>query len=144
MKSRARNVWQGDLFNGSGETTLESGAVTSFPVSWASRTEVANGKTSPEELIAAAHASCFNMAFSNILAGDGNTPTTLETTAVATFEKVEAGFRLTTMALSVTGNVPGISAEEFADVAVKAKEGCPVSNALKGNVEISVEASLAA
>ena len=100
MKSRARNVWQGDLFNGSGETTLESGAVASFPVSWSSRTEVANGKTSPEELIAAAHASCLNMAFSNILAGDGNTPTTLETTAVATFEKVEAGFRLTTMVLS--------------------------------------------
>lgn len=144
MKSRAHSVWQGDLFGGSGETTLESGAVASFPVSWASRTEAANGKTSPEELIAAAHASCFNMALSNTLAGDGNPPTQLETSAVATFEQVEAGFRLTTMALSVKGDVPGISADDFAEAAGKAKEGCPVSNALKGNVEITVEAALAA
>ncbi len=143
MKSRAHSVWQGDLFGGSGETTLESGAVPSFPVSWASRTEVANGKTSPEELIAAAHASCFNMALSNTLAGKGNPPTQLETSAVATFEKVEAGFRLTTMALSVKGDVPGISADDFAAAAAEAKEGCPVSNALKGNVAISVEAELA-
>jgi len=143
MKSRAHSVWQGDLFGGSGETTLESGAVPSFPVSWASRTEVANGKTSPEELIAAAHASCFNMALSNTLAGKGNPPTQLETSAVATFEKVEAGFRLTTMALSVRGDVPGISADDFVAAAAEAKEGCPVSNALKGNVAISVEAELA-
>ncbi len=142
MKSRAHNVWQGDLFGGSGETTLESGAVGSFPVSWASRTEVANGKTSPEELIAAAHASCFNMALSNILAGDGNAPTQLETSAVATFEKVEAGFRLTTMVLSVSGDVPGLSEEEFVEAAAKAKDGCPVSNALAGNVAITVEATL--
>jgi osmotically inducible protein OsmC len=125
-------------------TTLASAAAGPLHVSWPSRTEAPNGHTSPEELIAAAHASCFNMALSNILAGDGNAPTQLETSAVATFEKVEAGFRLTTMALSVNGDVPGISADEFTEAAAKAKDGCPVSNALKGNVQISVEATLAA
>jgi osmotically inducible protein OsmC len=143
LKSRADSVWRGDLFEGSGETTIESGAVPTFPVTWASRTAAHEGKTSPEELIAAAHASCFNMALSNILAGGGNPATELNTSAVATFEKVEAGWRLTKMALSVTGDVPGITADDFADAAAKAKDGCPVSNALKGNVEISVEASLA-
>lgn len=143
MESKARSVWQGDLFSGSGMTSLDSGAAGPLHVSWPSRTEAHNGHTSPEELIAAAHASCFNMALSNILAGDGNTATELETSAVATFEKVEAGWRLTTMKLSVSGDVPGISADEFAAAAAKAKDGCPVSNALKGNVEISVEATLA-
>jgi osmotically inducible protein OsmC len=143
LKSRADSVWRGDLFGGSGETTLESGAVSTFPVTWASRTSAHEGKTSPEELIAAAHASCFNMALSNILAGDGNTATQLETSAVATFEKVEAGWRLTKMALSVSGDVPGISGEAFAEAAAKAKDGCPVSNALAGNVEITLEAVLA-
>ena len=123
---------------------MESGAVPTFPVTWASRTAAHEGKTSPEELIAAAHASCFNMALSNILAGDGNTARELNTSAVATFEKVEAGWRLTTMTLSVTGDVPGITADQFADAAARAKDGCPVSNALKGNVTISVEATLAA
>jgi len=144
MKSRAQSVWHGDLFSGSGTTTLDSGATGPLQVSWPSRTEAANGRTSPEELIAAAHASCFNMALSNTLAGDGNIPTRLETSAVATFEKTDAGFRLTTMALSVSGDVPGISAEDFAAAAGKAKDGCPVSNALAGNVEITLEASLAA
>lgn len=142
LKSRADSVWRGDLFGGSGETTIESGAVPTFPVTWASRTAAHEGKTSPEELIAAAHASCFNMALSNILAGGGTPPDELNTSAVATFEKVEAGWRLTTMVLTVTGQVPGITDDEFADAADKAKDGCPVSNALRGNVEISVEASL--
>ena len=143
LESRADSVWRGDLFGGSGETSVESGAIPTFPVTWASRTAAHEGKTSPEELIAAAHASCFNMALSNILAGDGNTANELNTTAVATFAKVEAGWRLTAMKLSVTGDVPGLTAEGFAEAADKAKDGCPVSNALKGNVEISVEASLA-
>lgn len=143
MESRARSVWQGDLFGGSGETTLASGAGGPLPVSWASRTEAAAGKTSPEELIAAAHASCFNMALSNGLSGGGNAPTQLETGAVATFEKIDAGWRLTKMALSVTGDVPGLTADQFTQAAADAKEGCPVSNALRGNVEISVEATLA-
>ena len=142
MESRASASWEGDLFGGSGTTTLASGAAGTLPVSWASRTEAASGKTSPEELIAAAHAACFNMAFSNGLSQEGNPPTRLDTDAVATFELTDAGMRLTTMKLSVHGEVPGISPEEFAEAAAAAKDGCPVSNALAGNVEISVEATL--
>lgn len=143
MKSRASSTWEGNLFEGSGTATLTSGAAPPLPVSWPSRTEAADGKTSPEELIAAAHAACFNMAFSNGLAQAGHPPARLETEAEATFEKTDAGFRLTTMALSVRGDVPGMSAADFADAAMAAKNGCPVSNALSGNVNISVEATLA-
>ena len=143
MKSTATSHWEGDLFEGSGTTTLATGVADPLPVSWPSRTEAAAGKTSPEELIAAAHAACYNMALSNTLAQDGNAPKTLDTTADATFEKVDAGWRLTKMELSVTGDVPGIDADAFAEAAAAAKDGCPVSNALKGNVEISVTASLA-
>lgn len=143
MKSRATTTWSGDLFRGSGTTTLAgSGAAGPLPVSWASRTEEAAGKTSPEELIAAAHASCYSMALSNVLANAGNPAEKLDVAAVATFEKVEAGWRLTKMELSVTGTVPGMSAEDFATHAAAAKDGCPVSNALKGNVEITAEATL--
>ena len=143
MKSKATASWSGDLFGGSGTTSLTgSGAAGPLPVSWASRTEEAAGKTSPEELIAAAHAACYSMALSNTLAGAGHTPDKLDVEAVATFEKIEAGWRLTTMALSVTGSVPGVSAEDFAASAAAAKEGCPVSNALRGNVEITLEATL--
>jgi osmotically inducible protein OsmC len=143
MESRANAVWEGDLFSGSGSTTLASGVAGPLPVSWASRTEAAAGKTSPEELIAAAHAACFSMALSNRLAQAGHPPNRLSTSAAATFEKTDAGWRLTKMALAVKGDVPGVSAGDFADHAVAAKDGCPVSNALKGNVEISVEAGLA-
>ncbi|HEY7565302.1 MAG TPA: OsmC family peroxiredoxin [Acidimicrobiia bacterium] len=128
---------------GSGETTLASGAAGPLPVTWASRTEQASGKTSPEELIAAAHAACYSMAFANGLSKAGFTPTRLETDATASFEKVEAGWRLVRMALRVHGEVPGIEEAAFLDQAIAAKEGCPVSNALKGNVEITVEATLA-
>ena len=143
MKSRATTTWSGDLFGGSGTTTLAgSGAAGPLPVSWASRTEEAAGKTSPEELIASAHASCYSMALSNVLAQAGKPADKLDVEAVATFEKVEAGWRLTKMDLSVTGTVPGMSAEDFATHAAAAKDGCPVSNALKGNVEISATATL--
>ena len=143
MESRATATWEGDLFGGGGTTSLASGAASALPVSWPSRTEAANGKTSPEELIAAAHAACYSMALSNILASGGNTATRLDTEAVATFAKTDAGWRLTTMALSVRGDVPGISAEDFAEAAAGAKDGCPVSNALAGNVEITLDAALA-
>ncbi|MCZ7532850.1 MAG: OsmC family peroxiredoxin [Acidimicrobiia bacterium] len=143
MKSTGFASWQGDLFGGSGTASLNSGAAGPLPVSWASRTEEAAGKTSPEELIAAAHAACYSMALSNVLAGAGNPPENLDTKAVAKFEKTDAGFRITTMALSVVGTVPGMSAEDFATHAAAAKDGCPVSNALVGNVEITLEASLA-
>ncbi len=143
MESRARSTWKGDLFSGSGTTTLGTGAAGPLPVSWPSRTESAAGKTSPEELIAAAHAACFNMALSNGLAQGGTPAERLDTEAVATFAKTDAGWRLTRMELAVTGAVPGLDAEGFAAATAAAKDGCPVSNALKGNVEVSVAANLA-
>lgn len=143
MKSTARATWQGDLLSGSGTTSLATGVATDLPVTWSSRTEAAEGKTSPEELIAAAHAACFSMALSNGLSKGGNIPNRIDTEAVATFEKVDAGWRLTRMDLTVIGDVPGLSAEGFTEAATAARDGCPVSNALKGNVEIAVSASLA-
>jgi lipoyl-dependent peroxiredoxin len=140
---RAEASWQGNLFQGSGVVSLTSSRVLSeTPVSWPARTEEAGGKTSPEELIAGAHAACFAMAFSNILDQNGTVAERLDVAATATFEKTDAGFRLTTMHLDVTGSVPGIDADTFQAKADDAKVGCPVSNALKGNVEISLTANL--
>jgi osmotically inducible protein OsmC len=119
-----------------------SGLVDELPVTWASRTESAGGKTSPEELIAAAHAGCYAMSLSNILAQQGNEPERLQVTAVSSFEKVEAGFRMTRMDLEVSGTVPRIDGASFEEAAQAAKEGCPVSNALKNNVEITLKAAL--
>lgn len=143
MDSRAHAVWHGSLAEGSGEATLATGIGGPLPVTWPSRTEAPNGKTSPEELVAAAHAACYSMALSAELGRAGFTPTTLETDATASFEKVEAGWRLTRMALRVVGDVPGIEQAAFVTAATAAKDGCPVSNALKGNVEITIEAALA-
>jgi len=132
--------WEGTLFEGSGKVTLESSGIGTYDVSWPARTEEPNGKTSPEELIAAAHSACFNMAFSNGLAKNGTPATSLDTTAAVTFVP---GTGITTSALSVVGVVEGLTAEQFIELAEAAKVGCPVSNALKGNVEISIEAKLA-
>lgn len=142
MQSKARTVWEGNLMNGAGTTTLESGAAGSLPVTWASRTAAPSGKTSPEELIAAAHASCYAMALSHGLAGKGTPPTRVETEAVCTFEKTDAGFRITTMALTVRAKVANLSEADFKAAAEAAKEGCPVSQALKGNVNITLDAAL--
>jgi osmotically inducible protein OsmC len=111
-------------------------------VTWSSRTEASEGRTSPEELIAAAHATCFSMAFSNGLAKAGTPPNRLDTAATVTFEKSESGFKVTKSALTVRADIPGISEDEFQVAAAEAKEGCPVSQALQGNVEITLEASL--
>ena len=135
----ATNHWEGSLFEGSGQVTMESSGIGTFDVNWPSRAEEPNGKTSPEELIAAAHASCFNMAFSNGLAKAGTPPTTLDTTAAVTFVP---GTGITEIKLSTVGSVPGMSAEDFEQAAQAAKEGCPVSQALKA-VPISLEARLA-
>jgi lipoyl-dependent peroxiredoxin len=140
---RAEAVWQGDLFEGSGSVTLDSGAASDLPVSWEARTESSNGKTSPEELIAGAHAACFAMAFSNVLAQAGHKADHLDVSATATFAKKDEGWRVTTMHLDVRGTVPGIDASTFEQHADTAKDSCPVSNALKGNVEISLKATLA-
>jgi osmotically inducible protein OsmC len=111
-------------------------------VDWRARTAGAAGKTTPEELIAAAHSACFSMALSNILAGGGNPPDSLSTNAVAVFESGESGFHISSIELSVSGSVPGISAEDFADAARKAKDDCPVSKALSDDVTVSVQARL--
>ena len=138
---RASVVWRGDLFNGSGTFDLVSSeAVRDLPVTWASRTESPDGKTSPEELIAAAHASCFAMAFSNTLAEQGNEPEELKIDAVCTFDADQV--KITTMVLDIRGRVPGLDAEGFQNAAEQAEQGCPVSNALRGNVDMQVNASL--
>jgi osmotically inducible protein OsmC len=140
----AEAVWEGSLAQGAGAVTLtSSGAAGPLPVTWASRTARSEGKTSPEELVAAAHASCYCMALSGILGEAGTPPERLEANATVTFAQVEGGFKVASSALKVKGTVPGIDAAAFRDAANKAKDGCPISGALKGNVELSVDASLA-
>lgn len=139
----AEATWKGTLFEGSGTLDLtSSGAVTGVGVSWPARADEPGGSTSPEELIAGAHAACFAMAFSKQLADRGGEPQELKVGATSSFEKTDAGFRLTKMHLAVDATVPGIEQDAFQEAAAAAKEGCPVSNALKGNVEITLEASL--
>ena len=137
----AKVTWEGDLLHGSG--TIErvgSGAFAPLEVTWAARTdEESGGKTSPEELIAAAHASCFSMAFANVLAKAGTPPERLESSARVTFVP---GTGITVSALEVSGRVPGIDEEGFRAAAEDAKNGCPVSKALAGVDEITVEATL--
>ena len=141
---RADAVWTGSLAQGSGEVTLStSGAAGPLPVTWASRTERSNGKTSPEELVAAAHASCYCMALSHILGEAGTPPERLEASATVTFKEIEGGWKVGSSALTVKGSVPGIDEAAFKEAAEAAKDGCPTSGALKGNVELSVEATLA-
>jgi osmotically inducible protein OsmC len=138
----ALTAWEGDLAHGKGAINAGSGALMSLPVTWASRTERADGKTSPEELIAAAHSSCFSMALAHTLAEAGHSPERLDVQAMVTLDEVDGAPTVTTSALSVTGLVPGIDDMEFIQAATDAAKNCPISRAL-GNVEISVEASLA-
>jgi osmotically inducible protein OsmC len=139
----AEVTWQGELITGSGTIDyVGSGAFARMPVSWAARTEAPGGKTSPEELLAAAHASCFAMAFSAGLNRAGTPPEKLAVRADVTFDKVEAGWKVVSSALKVEGTVPGATAASFREAAEAAKDGCPISQALKGNVELSVEATL--
>lgn len=139
----AKATWEGNLAQGQGRIDLKSsGLASQMPVTWASRTEEPGGKTSPEELLAAAHASCFAMALSHQLAGAGHTPERLDVRATATFDKVGDGFKVTGVRLHVRGRVPGADEAAFMQAANAAKDGCPISQALKGNVDISLEASL--
>jgi osmotically inducible protein OsmC len=141
---RADAVWQGSLTRGSGEVSLTtSGAAGPLPVSWSSRTARSEGKTSPEELLAAAHAGCYCMALSGDLADAGTPPEKLEVSATVTFEEIEGGWRTGSSHITVKGTVPGIDEAAFKTAAEGAKDGCPISGALKGNVKISVEATLA-
>ena len=136
----AEVVWKGSLFEGEGTiVSTTTGAIGEQPVSWAARAEEPGGKTSPEELIAAAHASCFSMAFSNGLAQAGHAPDELRTSATVTFQPGEG---ITKIALAVEGKVPGIDADAFQEAAEAAKAGCPVSKALAGVPEITLSATL--
>ena len=135
----ARTEWEGSLLEGKGTVSLVTSGVGEFAVTWASRAEVANGKTSPEELIAAAHSSCFSMALSHGLAGAGTPPTKLETQAEVTFQP---GTGITGIHLTVKGTVPGLDEAGFVKAAEDAKANCPVSQALSGTT-ITLTAGLA-
>ena len=137
--SNATTVWQGGLADGSGVTTPASGAFAATDVSWASRTQRAAGTTSPEELLAAAHASCYCMALSHELGEAGTPPERLEATATVGFVPGEG---VTSSHIVVSGTVPGIDQDTFAATAAAAGEGCPISGALQGNVELTVQATL--
>ena len=140
---RAQATWEGNLIRGGGAVdAATSKAFTGLPVTWASRSERADGRTSPEELVAAAHASCYAMALSHGLNEGGATPRKLEVTAMVVFSDADGGPKVTSSSLTVKGWVDGIDAAGFAEAAEGAKDGCPISQALKGNVELSVEATL--
>jgi len=139
VTSEATTVWKGGLFDGSGETTFVSSGLGTFPVNWKARSEGSTSVTTPEELIAAAHASCFSMAFSLALAEYGTPPESIDTTASVTFKP---GTGITGSHLNVNAVVPGLEPEDFERLAQSAKAGCPVSQALAG-IEITIEATLA-
>lgn len=136
----AHTVWNGSLIEGAGNTTLDSSGLGTFDVTWKARTESAGGKTSPEELIAAAHSACFSMAFSHALAGAGHTPEEVNTKADVSFVP---GTGITGSHLTLSAKVPGISEEEFQKIAAEAKVGCPVSGAL-ASIDITLDATLVA
>lgn len=142
VERKARIEWEGGLTTGEGELSLESsGALQGSPVTWASRVERPDGRTSPEELIAAAHAACYAMALSLTLSEKGNEPERLAVDATCTFDDEEV--RITGVDLEVKGAVPGLGDGEFREVAEEAGRLCPVSNALRGNLEIRLHARLA-
>ena len=139
----ATATWSGDLLSGKGTVTAATtGIFRDQPTSWASRTGEAAGVTSPEELLAAAHASCFSMACSNELAKAGTPPTAVSVEVAVSADKLEAGWTVTESAIKVRATVPGATRESFEAAANKAKDGCPISRALKGNVAITLEATL--
>jgi lipoyl-dependent peroxiredoxin len=140
---RAEATWTGPLSTGSGAVSaITSGSFSDLPVTWSARTEASDGKTSPEELVAAAHSACFAMALSGNLVRAGTPPERLDVSAEVTFDKVEAGWSVVSSALTVRGRVPGISAADFDAAAEQTRTGCPISRALIGNVAITVEATL--
>ena len=140
---QAHATWRGSLAQGGGTVRPgTSGAFPELPTTWASRFEEANGRTSPEELLAAAHAVCFSMAFSGDLSKAGFPPDRVDVTATITLRKLDR-WTVVASALEVRGKVPGIKTAQFREIAEGAKENCPISRALKGNVELSVKATLA-
>ena len=143
-KRSADVKWTGDLASGSGVVSTKTSTVLKdVAVSWPSRSGAAEGKTSPEELMAAAHASCFAMAFSGRLAKNGTPGTSLDVSCTVTFANVDGGWKISNSDILVTAKVTGIDAAKFQEIAADAKANCPVSAALRGNVEISLQATLA-
>lgn len=140
LTSNASATWKGNLFEGSGTTRLDSSGLGTFDLSWKARTEEGQPTTNPEELIGAAHAGCFSMAFSNILDKNGTPATQLDTRAEVTFDTSQ-GAAISGVHLTVRGQVEGISAEDFQRLAGEAKDGCPVSKALAGT-DITLAAEL--
>ncbi len=141
MQSRASTVWEGDLMTGKGKTSAGSGTFRDLNLGWKARTEGASGNTTPEELLASAHASCFSMALSHALATGGHKPTRLETSCTVEFgAKAGGGFEVKSSSLEVKGTVPGIDQAAFTQAAEGAKSGCPISAALK--IPMSVKATL--
>lgn len=140
----ASTTWTGDLVSGSGEVNFRSSeAAGPLAVTWASRVERADGRTSPEELLAASQAACYAMALSHTLAGKGHTPERLEVDATCTAEKPEnAGLEVKSMAIKVRAKVPGLDDETFRQIAKEAEQGCPIAAAIRGNVEITLDAAL--
>ena len=141
VERNAHVEWSGDLMQGSGTVSEGSGVLNNTPVTFASRVQQPEGKTSPEELIASAHATCYAMALSNTLAEAGNAPESLTVDAVCVLDDQQ--LKITTVDLNVQGNVPGMSQDDFENAARQAEQICPVSNALRGNVEIRLNPSLA-
>ena len=142
-KRRVQVTWENDLIRGTGRIRFGTGALPETGVTWASRTEQPDGKTSPEELLAAAHASCYAMALSATLAANRTPPNRLDVTAECTFDRVGDKFKVTVMELTVKGVVKGINNSKFEEIAKTAEANCPISNALRNNVEIKLTASLA-
>ena len=140
---QAHTVWEGPLQGGQGDLEFASSGIGRYPVTWASRVEKPEGRTSPEELLAASHAACYAMAFSNTLAQDGNPPERLHVTATVSLDPKEGGgVEVTRSVLEVTGVVPGLDQAAFQDAAERAEQGCPISNAIRGNVDVTVTATL--
>jgi osmotically inducible protein OsmC len=140
---QAHTLWEGPLMGGKGDTEFASSNLGRYPVTWAARTESPDGKTSPEELLAAAHSTCYAMAFSGFLARAGNAPERLHVTSTVSFEPQEGGgWAVTRSVLEVNGTVPGLDQDGFQQAAEDAEKGCPISNAIRNNVDITVKATL--
>lgn len=139
MKKEAEITWTGDLRDGSGQLSVASGAIPEQNVTFSARTEGGDGKTSPEELIAAAHATCYAMALTNHLATNGTPHEGLSVRAVCHLDRVDGALKITVMELFVDGTVPGIQGLDFNRLTAEAEKKCPVSNALRGNVDIQLK-----
>ncbi len=139
----ANAIWQGDLLSGSGEVSATtSGVFSSLPTTWKARTEQSDGMTSPEELLAAAHAACFSMASSNNLAKAGFPPERMNVSVEVTADKTDAGWTVLASHITLSARIPGIDDAAFQQAVEAAKEGCPISRAIAGNVELTLDATL--